>query len=46
LTDVTLGELNTQQWAKERHEFDAMIKAEQEKLEELRRLVGINNFIK
>jgi hypothetical protein len=46
LTDITMVELNTERRAKERDEFDAMIKAEQAKLEELRRLVCINNFTK
>jgi hypothetical protein len=39
-------ELNTERRAKEREEFDNMVKAEHEKLEELRRQVCINNFTK
>jgi hypothetical protein len=46
LTDITIVELNTERRAKERHEFDEMVKAEHEKMEELRRLVCISNFIK
>jgi hypothetical protein len=46
LTDVTSVELNTQRRAKKREAFDAKIKSEQEKIEELRRLVCINDCIK
>ena len=46
LTDITTVELNTERRAKEREEFDNMIKAEHAKLEEYRRLVCINNFTK
>ena len=44
LTDITTVELNTERRAKEREEFDTLLKAEHAKLEELRRLVCINNF--
>jgi hypothetical protein len=39
-------ELNTERRAKEREEFDTLVKAEHEKLEELRRQVCISNFTK
>jgi hypothetical protein len=45
-TDITAVELNTERRAKEREEFDTKIKLEQAELEEFRRLVCINNFIK
>jgi hypothetical protein len=45
-TDITAIELNTERRAKEREEFDTKIKLEQAELEELRRLVCINNLIK
>ena len=46
LTDITTVELNTERRAKEREEFDAMIKEEHAKVEEFRRMVCINNFTK
>jgi len=46
LTDITTVKLNTELRAKEREEFDTMVKAEHAKLEELRRAVCINNFTK
>lgn len=46
LTDITIVELNTERRAKEREEFDSLLKSEHAKLEKLRRLVCINNFTK
>jgi hypothetical protein len=46
LTDITTVKLNTERRAKEREEFDTMVKTEHAKLAELRRLVCINNFTK
>ena len=46
LTDITTVKLNTERRAKEREEFDTMLKAEHAKLEELIRQVCINNFTK
>jgi 3-deoxy-D-arabino-heptulosonate 7-phosphate (DAHP) synthase len=46
LTDITTEDLNTERRAKERKEFNTMIKAENAKLEELRKLVCIYNFTK
>lgn len=46
LTDITTVQLNTERRAKEREEFETMVKAEHAKLEELRQQVCINNFAK